>query len=100
MHSDTDIRVRYAETDQMDAICHSARYADLLTVRSSIREVKGPRVTIAYEVFRKPGMEPLAEGWTAHVFVGKDFRPVNMLRVRPDVYGKMRAAAEGSGSDA
>jgi acyl-CoA thioester hydrolase len=133
---DADIRVRYAETDQMGIVYHAnyfpwfeeartgffeaiglsyreleeqgfyfpllecncrfrspARYADRLTVRARLREVKGARVTLAYEVFLKPEGKLLAEGWTSHVFVGKDFRPLNMQRARPDIYGRMAQAA-------
>jgi acyl-CoA thioester hydrolase len=137
MYYDAEIRVRYAETDQMGIVYHAnyfpwfeeartgffeaiglsyreleeqgfyfpliecncrfrqpARYADRLTVRARIREVKGARVTLAYEVLKKPGGELLAEGWTSHVFVDREFRPLNMLRARPDIYARMKEAAE------
>lgn len=71
-----------------------ARYADELSVRARIREVKGPCVTIAYEAYLKPEMKLLAEGWTRHVFVGRELRPVNFQRLRPDMYEMMRNAAE------
>jgi acyl-CoA thioester hydrolase len=137
MQYDADIRVRYAETDQMGIVYHAnyfpwfeeartgffeaiglsyrqleeqgfyfpliecnclfrlpARYADWITVRARLREVKGARVTLAYEVTLKPEGKLLAEGWTSHVFVGKDFKPLNMQRVRPDIYEKMVGAVE------
>jgi acyl-CoA thioester hydrolase len=132
MQFDADIRVRYAETDQMGIVYHAnyfpwfeeartgffeaiglsyrqleeqgfyfpliecncrfrqpARYADFITVRACLREVKGARVTLAYKVYLKPEGKLLAEGWTSHVFVGKGFRPLNMQRARPDIYEKM-----------
>jgi acyl-CoA thioester hydrolase len=136
MHFDADIRVRYAETDQMGIVYHAnyfpwfeeartgffeaiglcyreleeqgfyfpltecacrfrapARYADRLTVRARISEVKGAQVKLAYEVFLKEGCKLLAEGSTSHVFVGRDFKPLNMLRARPDIFEKMKEAA-------
>lgn len=137
MHHDVDIRVRYAETDQMGVVYHSnyfpwfeeartaffeaagvsyaaleeqgllfpltecgcrylspAKYADWVTVRARIRAVKGIRVTLGYEVFRREGGALLAEGHTTHVFVGRDFRPVNLRRDRPELHDLLRKLAE------
>jgi acyl-CoA thioester hydrolase len=68
-----------------------AKYADWVTVRATLREMKGARVTLGYEVTRKSDGRLLVEGFTCHTFVDKDFRPVNMLRTRPDVYNAMLA---------
>jgi acyl-CoA thioester hydrolase len=71
-----------------------AHYADRLAVRSRVREVKGARVTIEYEAYRQPDGELLAEGFTTHVFVGRDFKPLNIMRVKPEVYKKLQESVE------
>lgn len=73
-----------------------AHYADRLAVRARVREVKGARVTIEYEAYRQPDGELLACGFTTHVFVGRDFKPLNILRVKPEVYQKLQASVETS----
>lgn len=129
MTRETDIHVRYAETDQMGIVHHAnyfpwfeeartcffeslgmsyaeleaqvfympliecscrfrspAKYADWVTVRTRVGEMKGATVKLQYEVVLKTDNTVLAEGFTSHVFVDQAFRPVNMKRLRPDVW--------------
>ena len=117
---DIDIRVRYAETDQMgvayysnylvwfevgrgelcrrkgfsyskleslgyrlvvtDAHCHyrnSARYDELITVRTWLKGAHKRMVTFGYQILRKDrGKEELiAEGETRHVNLDSDWHP-------------------------
>jgi len=110
--SETQIRVRYADTDQMKMVYYakmfeyfeqgrsdllryiglpypeieamgyylpvveahakylkSARYDDLLTVKTVLREKPQARVRIEYEIFNHDAKEPLAGGYTVHTFV-------------------------------
>jgi acyl-CoA thioester hydrolase len=110
--TETKIRVRYADTDQMKMVYYgkffeyfeqgrsdllreiglsypeiermgyylpvieaharylrSARYDDLLTVKTILSELPQARVRIEYEVFNEGGKEPLASGYTVHTFV-------------------------------
>ena len=140
MHHDTELRVRYAETDQMGIAYHGnyfpwfeeartnllmaagytyreleerglyfpliecscryrapARYFDRIVVRSRMEQVRGAQFSIAYQVFRQQDGMLLAEGRTAHAFVGRDFRPVNMLRYMPEVYEAMKEMALRNG---
>ena len=112
---DTEVRVRYAETDQMgiayyanylvwfevgrgefcrqrgfvyrdfekeneahlavaEAQCryhHSARYDDLLMIRTRIREFRKRTVRFEYEILRKEDETLIATGWTLHVILDK-----------------------------
>lgn len=113
----TEVRVRYAETDQMGRAHHmayvawfelgrtemmrlnglsyaamerrgillpvvrleidylgAAGYEDLLTVRTSLAEVRSRRVRFEYTVLSDDG-RPIAEGATVLVCVGPDGRP-------------------------
>ncbi len=52
----------------------SAGYDDLLEIESSIREMPAVRIRIDYVVRRAGETEPLAEGYTLHVFLDRDTR--------------------------
>lgn len=109
---DVDIRVRYAETDQMgvayyanyliwfevgrtelcrdkgfrykdleelgyrlvvtEVYCkyrNSARYDEIVTVRTHLKEINKRRITFGYQILRKEGEELIAEGETRHICV-------------------------------
>ncbi len=109
---EVDIRVRYAETDQMgvayyanyliwfevgrtelcrnkgfrykdleelgyrlvvtEVYCkyrNSARYDEIVTVRTHLKEINKRRITFGYQIFRKEGEELIAEGETRHICV-------------------------------
>jgi acyl-CoA thioester hydrolase len=60
-----------------DARCkykRSARYDDLVSIQSSVQEIKRARITIAYQIYRN-GTELLAEGSTVHAFVNAEGKP-------------------------
>ncbi|MFB3814229.1 MAG: acyl-CoA thioesterase [Terriglobales bacterium] len=112
---ETQLRVRYAETDQMGVVYHSnfiiwfevgrvealrqlgfaykqmerdgchlpvvevrcrykapARYDDVITVRTTIRNVRSGMVHFHYEVLRQEDASLLAEGETVHFVIGDD----------------------------
>jgi acyl-CoA thioester hydrolase len=52
----------------------SARYDDLLTIRTLVSECKGVRLGFTYEVLRDD--EKLAQGMTLHAFVDRQGKPV------------------------
>lgn len=47
----------------------AARYDDLLTVITTLRERPIARIRIDYQVFKEGDADPLAEGYTVHSFV-------------------------------
>jgi acyl-CoA thioester hydrolase len=118
---DSEIRVRYAETDQMgvayyanyliwfevgraefcrrkgfiyadleklgyrlavtDARCHyrnSARYDDLLLVRTQLKELNKRMITFGYQVLRKEDEELIAEGETRHICLDSTNKPKSL----------------------
>jgi acyl-CoA thioester hydrolase len=120
---DIDIRVRYAETDQMgvayyanylvwfevgrgelcrkkgfnyskleslgyrlvvtDVHCHyrnSARYDELVTVRTWLKELHKRMITFGYQILRKDGggEELIAQGETRHVTLGSNGTPKSL----------------------
>ncbi len=61
-----------------DARCkykRSARYDDLLSIESTVQELKRASITIAYRIFRNEPRELLAEGYTTHAFVNTEGKP-------------------------
>lgn len=45
-------------------------------IRTQIKELKGIRITLGYQLIDKETETILAEGYTKHAFVGKDLKPV------------------------
>ena len=76
----------------IDAQCRyrrPARYDDEVTVRTTVRTASRRGVEFAYEMF--VGDEPIASGFTRHMFLGRDFRPVSLPAKYRELFG-VRAA--------
>lgn len=125
----SEIRVRYAETDQMGVVYHgnyftwfeigrtsllrelgysykemeqkdlmlpvvnvtcdykeSAKYDDEIQIKTTIKELKGVRITYQYYLYRKADLRLLAKGTTTHAFVDKGFKPINLKKHHPQIY--------------
>ena len=52
-----------------------ARYDDVLEIRTRLTEVRGARVSFAYEVRRGDGPHPIATGFTCHAALDAAGRP-------------------------
>ncbi|HKO05213.1 MAG TPA: thioesterase family protein [Candidatus Acidoferrales bacterium] len=131
--SETTLRVRYAETDQMGVVYHgnyftwfevgrteflrergfdyktlereegcyivvaeascrykaSARYDDLLRIRTELRNIRGPVLRFGYSVLRDDDSSLLAEGETTHFVADAQMK----ARALPDKY--LRALSGG-----
>lgn len=64
-----------------------AHYGDMVTVRTSIQKLTPARIIFYYEVYRKE--ELLAIGTTMHAWTGKDLKPINLKKHRPELYEMM-----------
>jgi acyl-CoA thioester hydrolase len=54
----------------------SARYDDMLVIRTRVTDVKRVSLTFRYELFREGSYErPLCTGHTVHACIGRDGRP-------------------------
>ena len=114
---ETELRVRYAETDAMGVVYHanylvwfevgrgdffralgqdygewehkgylipvseaharylaSARYGDLITVRTRLKDLRSRSVTLGYEVTNAATGQGLASGWTKHLCMDHQVR--------------------------
>ena len=64
-----------------DAYCkylRSARYDNLLTVRVWVKALKRTKLEFGYYVFNTETGELLTEGFTTHVFVNKEMKPLRI----------------------
>ncbi len=61
-----------------------ARYGDLVTVRTSVDQVRSRGLTLGYEVVHAESQQRLASGWTRHICVDREGKvrrlPEEMLR--------------------
>jgi acyl-CoA thioester hydrolase len=97
------MRARGVEYKQMEAVddCHivvvevhcryqkSARYDEILRIRTRIAEARSRSITFQYEIWRDADNQLLATGETRHVICGKDGRPKNL----PDKYRQLFTVA-------
>lgn len=74
-----------------------ALYDDELYIRTSLKELKGARMVLRYEVLRgNEGNEQiLARGTTAHAFVGKDLKPLKLRSANPKMWALLVKCMEG-----
>ncbi len=71
-----------------------AYFDDELTVSVFIKECGMIKFLVYYEVVRDRDGVLIATGETAHVFVDKSFRPVNMKKSWPELYEKLQKYSE------
>ena len=67
---------------------HSARYDEILRIRTRIAESKNRVVVFSYEVIRDADGQVLANGETTHVICGSNGRP----KLLPEKYRKIMVA--------
>lgn len=65
---------------------HPAKYDDSVIVRARIKEYKGIKINIEYEVIREHDGKLLATGETKHVWVNKDLKPVRLEKHANDLH--------------
>ena len=63
-----------------------AVYDDLLEIEASIGELKAATIRLDYQIFRKSTGELLAKGFTRHAVTDRQFKPVRLRSVAPDLY--------------
>jgi acyl-CoA thioester hydrolase len=68
----------------------AARYDELVTVRTSLSELKGVRIIFKYEVYNEE-KELLVYGSTVQAFVDRNLKPINAKKAFPDIYRKLES---------
>ncbi len=69
-----------------------AKYEDELVIQTRLTALSAARCTFSYTVLR--GDEVLAKGRTVHGFVNGDFKPMNLKKMHPALWGSLAAALE------
>lgn len=74
-----------------------AFYDDELRVRTWLKQVKGVRFEMNYEIIReKEGTdEVLVRGKTLHACVGKDLKPLRLRSANPEIWELLNKCMEG-----
>ena len=65
---------------------HGARYDDEVVIQTTVEEITGAKIEFYYRLLRKTDKMILAEGKTIHGFVDKDFRPIRLKRIHPELW--------------
>jgi acyl-CoA thioester hydrolase len=63
-----------------------AVFDDRLEIHCRCTDLKGASMTLSYQVLRTETGELLAEGWTKHGLVDRDFRLVKLREANPELY--------------
>lgn len=66
----------------------SARYDDLVTIRTCISTLTPARIQFGYIIMNEAG-EMIAKGHTMHAFMDETGRPVNLSKKNPDLWHKI-----------
>lgn len=67
-----------------------AKYADEITVETTLEEISPVKVVLQYDVIRERDGKLLARGKTVQAFVDKNtFRIVNLKKKYPDIWEKL-----------
>lgn len=65
-------------------------YEDEVVIETTIAEIRFAKIEFSYRVIMKDSGKLMATGSTVHGFVSSDtFKPVNLKKVNPDMYGKL-----------
>lgn len=63
-----------------------AYYEDKLIIRTRLEDIRGVRITFAYQVLKLLDNDLIAEGYTRHAFVNKEMKPINAKKVDSELY--------------
>lgn len=66
----------------------SAKYDDLITVKTCITKLRAVRIHFDYQIISEEG-RVLAYGSTGHAFVDKTGRPVNLIKKDPELWNNI-----------
>lgn len=68
---------------------HGLTYGDEVAVTCTLTKLTVARCEFKYKVYKLPERKLMTEGKTGHGFVGKDFKPMNLKKLYPDMWKLM-----------
>jgi acyl-CoA thioester hydrolase, YbgC/YbaW family len=70
-----------------------AKYEDIITIKTRIKEHNGVKLTFYYEAFKAGADNTIATGETVHAWVNKDFKPINLKKFKPEIFRLVNEAS-------
>ena len=70
-----------------DYYTKSITYGDVIEIKPTIIKLSPVRFTLKYVIFRSGTDEVLHTAQTSHAFVDTEFKPMNIKKAFPEVYG-------------
>lgn len=92
-----DLEKRGVFTAVAEAYCKyikPARFDDEIIIKTRIRKLTETRIEFEYSLYRKDDELLLAKGYTLHVFVDKNIKPVNLKKVDEDLWKLLKEKVE------
>lgn len=92
-----DLERRGVFTAVAEAYCKyikPARFDDEIIIKTRIRKLTETRIEFEYSLYRKDDELLLAKGYTLHVFVDKNIKPVNLKKVDEDLWKLLKEKVE------
>lgn len=71
-----------------------AKYDEEVYVKTSIKEFKGVRISLQYEVYNKADDLLLVSGFTKHATTDKELRPISLKKKSPKIYDLIMGCME------
>lgn len=68
-----------------------ARYEDVVRIETTMAELTPAKIRFQYRAVRDTDGEVLANGYTLHMWVNREMKPVNLRRKWPDIYQLLQA---------
>lgn len=78
-------------TDASAKYIKGAKYEDRLLIRTRLERLTPVRCEFYYEVVRENDNILIANGKTAHAFVDKNFKPMNLRKKNPEIWSVLEA---------
>lgn len=71
-----------------------AKYDEEVYVKTSIREFKGVRISLNYEVYNKADDQLLVTGFTQHATTDKQLKPISLKKKNITIYNLIKESME------
>lgn len=73
---------------------NSAKFDDEVIIKTKLTKLKGVRLKLNYEIYRKSNNELLVEGFTKHAFVNKDLKPIRFKKKFKEEWNVLKDSLE------
>ncbi len=71
-----------------------AKFDDEICIDTQLVKLKGVRMELRYKIYREKDNTLLAKGFTEHVFVDKNLKPINFRKKHKDIWNELQGMIE------